>query len=38
MDQLSVARPGKTAAMMSKTRATVIPLVVSALLLIGSPA
>jgi hypothetical protein len=37
MAQLSVERPGQTTAM-SKTRATVITLAVSALLLIGSPA
>src|SRR5829696_7990277 len=38
MDQLSVARPGRTAATMSKTRAAVVLLAVGALLLIGSPA
>ena len=38
MDQLSVARPGRTAATMSKTRAAVILLAVGALLLVGSPA
>src|SRR5215217_5333083 len=38
MDRLSMARPGKTAALIAKTRATVIPLAVVALLLIGSPA
>jgi hypothetical protein len=38
MDQLSVAGQGKTAAMMWKTRAAVIPLAVGALLLAGNPA
>jgi hypothetical protein len=38
VDHVSMAGPGKTAAMMSKIRATVIPLAVGALLLIGSPA
>jgi hypothetical protein len=38
MDQLSVARPDKTAATMTKTRATIISLTVGAVLLVGSPA
>jgi hypothetical protein len=38
MDVLSVARLGRTAAMVSKARATVIPLAVGAVLLMGSQA
>src|SRR5688572_8710721 len=38
MDQLSVARPGRTAAMVPKTRAAVVFLAVAALLLVGRPA
>jgi hypothetical protein len=38
MNQWSVARPGKTSAIRSKTRATVVLLAVGALLLVGSPA
>jgi len=38
MHQLSGAGPGKTAAGITNTRATVIPLAVGALLLVGSPA
>jgi len=38
MNQLSAAKPGPTATMISRTRAAVVPLAVGALLLIGGPA